>query len=98
MSELCAACERVRKVCDRAEAQIFDEYKIKQGGHINTLQIRCAQANIIDPWENEILNQYMKEMDAIEKAMNDDSLSDVNFRLLVKDIINKTGVWAPKEY
>lgn len=95
--EVCAACERVKRVCDRAEAEIQEKTKIKQAGHINTLAIRCAQAGSMDPWESATLNKYMNDISAIETAMNDDYMSNIQFRALVKDIINETGDWAPKD-
>jgi hypothetical protein len=66
----------------------MEETKIKQGGHINTLQIRCALAGKIDPWESDILKEYAQDIDDIESALKAD-LTDSEFRAKVQEIIDR---------
>ena len=84
----CEACKRVAEVCDRAEAAIAEQYKIKQAGHINTLAIRCAMRGEPDPWEMDILNELMPMVDSLEKVVQDTALSDADFRARV------TTLWS----
>lgn len=87
--QLCPACERVKKVCERAELQIREQTGIQQGGHINTLQIRAALAGEMDPWESDILKQTLADFDLIEKAVQDKNKSDAEVREYVRSIINE---------
>ena len=80
---------RVQEVCDRAEAHIAEQYKIKQAGHINTLQIRCALRGEPDPWEMDILNEVMPMIDGLEKVVQDETLSAADFRVRVTALWNE---------